>query len=178
MPKFVYRGDKRNRTHRRRCAERNDVWNTAACARVVGCALHLDRSILSTGDVADLGTKKLIEQRISSRANRPHAVHDQDAFHSEFRGDCGSDARVIGLNRAGRDERVRAGRFRVRRNKPQLSNLVPAKCEGNRVIAFDEQSRGTSKHAAKMRKLLAWRRRVGERKGRRQRKRLEHGCSV
>jgi len=101
------------------------------------------------------GAQKSVEQCISSRVYGSDTVDDQDAFHAELDRHCGGHAGVIGLDGAGRDERVCAGRLRLCCDEPELSDLVSSKRERNRVVALDQQSSRASKHAAKMREFLA-----------------------
>jgi len=162
MTELVDRRNEGDGTEWRRCAKWDHEWNTAAGACIVRRALHLDRAILTAHDVADLGAKELIEECVAGRVNRPHTVHDEYALHSEPGGHGSGHARVVGLYRSSRDERVGTGLFRVSRDKSQLADLVAAKREGNRVVALDEDSRWTLKRARKPGKFLARRRSIRE----------------
>jgi hypothetical protein len=174
VTELVDRRNKGDGTEWCRCAKRDQEWNAAALACIVGGALHLDRAILTVNDIAYLGAKELIEECIAGRVNRPYPVHDEYALHAQLGGHRRGHARVVGLHGSSRDERVGARLFRVGRDKSQLAHLVAAKREANRVVALDNDSRWTLKRALKPGKFLARRWSIREWQGRRQRKSLKH----
>ena len=69
---------------------------------------------------------------------------------------------MIGLHRAGRDDRVGPLPERIGQRVLQLASLVTARCEARAVVAFDPD-RGTAEAPGKTRQRLERRREMAER---------------
>ena len=100
---------------------------------------HRRRAILAAIDVANVGAEQAIEQRVRRRLRRRRAVGDEDAAEPHPRRHARGGARMIRLDAAGRDQRVGALGDRLRRDEPQLADLVPAEAERNGIVALDEE---------------------------------------
>ena len=151
LEKLEHRVHERERPERRRAADRNFKDAPAFPAKTLGSGMHGLPALLTRLDVHDFSAEERIEQRVGGRPRGRRAVDDENRAHAQHDRRCRCDARVIGLNASGRDERVGAIRLRLRPEQGQLAHLVSAKREADRVVAFDQQPRTAAKDARQAR---------------------------
>ena len=85
--------------------------------------------------------EQLIQQKIGGCLPWPIAGQDQAAFKAEAGGRGGGLPAVVGLDRTGGDEHVRALSLRLGDEKLQFTGLVPAEGQAGLVVALDQQVR-------------------------------------
>jgi hypothetical protein len=112
--------------------------------------------------VDDVGAEEIVQQGVRRQPCRRLTVRDQDRAHAEFRRGRRRRSRVIRLHAARGDQRVGAVGHCARRHERQLSDLVAAEPERDRIVTLDEETRSSAEVPRQIQHRLDHRRRRHE----------------